>query len=146
MLQRAGTGRQGPPSSGVPGPGDRSAAELVRAVIDDVTELVRKQIELAKQETVEALVARGVAGAALAMAAVLGLLALTFLGLAAAAALDLVLPAWAAALVVAVAFLILAGVAALVGRARLRQPPAAPTRTVRTLKEDAAWARAQIRR
>jgi len=71
---------------------------------------------------------------------------LLFGALAAAAALDLVLPAWAAALIVAGAFVLLAAPAALLGVRRMKAPSLKPEETVRTVKEDVEWARAQLKR
>lgn len=129
-----------------PEPDPRSTLEIVRDIAAESQTLVRKEVELAKQEVVEAITARLMAAAALAMAGLFGLFVLLFGALAAAAALDLVLPAWAAALIVAGAFLILAAPAALLGIRRMKAPSLKPEETVRTVKEDVEWARAQLKR
>jgi hypothetical protein len=49
--------------------------------------------------------------------------------------------AWAAALTVAVLYLVIAGIMALVARGTLKNFKPAPERTIRTIKEDVAWAR-----
>src|SRR6185503_15732085 len=98
------------------------------------------------QEVLEAVTAKVMAVAALAGAGLFGLFALLFGALAAAAALALVLPAWAAALIVAGGLLLLAVPAALIGIRRLKKPPLKPEETVRTVKEDVEWARAQLKR
>lgn len=108
--------------------------------------LVRQQIDLARQEITAALTARVSAAIGLAVGAVCALLALIFLLLAGTAALDLVMPAWAARLIAAGALLVIAAAAMLFGRSRLRRPPLVPPETTRTLKEDVAWAKAQLRR
>jgi predicted phage tail protein len=129
-----------------PEPDPRSTLEIVRDIAAESQTLVRKEVELAKQEVLEAITARVMAAAALAMAGLFGLFVLLFGALAAAAALDLVLPAWAAALIVAGAFLLLAAPAALLGVRRMKAPPLKPEETVRTVKEDVEWARAQLKR
>ena len=57
-------------------------------------------------------------------------------------ALAIVLPAWAAALIVAVVLVAIAAALAQIGRARLRAAaPLAPTRTLETVQEDIEWIR-----
>ena len=120
--------------------------DLVRDIATQSQTLVRKEVELAKQEILEAVMAKVMAVGALAGAGLFGLFALLFAALAAAAALALVLPAWAAALIVAGGFLLLAVPAALIGIRRMKAPPLKPEETVRTVKEDVEWARAQLKR
>jgi len=129
-----------------PEPDPRSTLELVRDIAAESQTLVRKEVELAKQEIIEAIMARVMAAAALGIAGLFGLFVLLFGALAAAAALDLVLPAWAAALIVAGAFVLLAAPAALLGVRRMKAPSLKPEETVRTVKEDVEWARAQLKR
>lgn len=127
-------------------PKDQSVPELVKSIAADAATLVRKEVELAKQEVVEALAARAKAAAALAVAGVLGLIALVFLGSAAAAGLDNVMRPWASRLIVAAAFLLIAGAAVFVGLRKLKKPSLAPEETKRTVKEDVQWAKAQLKR
>jgi len=131
----------------VPPPRDtRSTGQLVRDIAADTSTLVRKEVELAKQEVLEAVTARLLAAGMLAGAGLFALFMLLFLALAAAAALSQVVPAWAAALIVAGGFLLLAVPAGLLGVRRLKAPPLKPEETVRTVKEDVEWARAQLKR
>ena len=81
-----------------------------------------------------------------AAAGVVGMYAIGFAAAAAAAGLAVVLPVWAAILIVTVLLLIVAGVLVLVGRRTLRTAPQPGVRTRETLKEDARWARQQISR
>ncbi len=131
-----------------PGTGStkRSTFDLVTSIADDVKHLVTKEVELARQEIVEALVARVKAAAALAVAAFVALLALIFGMLTVAAALDNVLPPWASRLIVTGGLILIAGGAALFGVVRMRKPGLVPEETKRTLKEGEEWARAQLRR
>jgi uncharacterized membrane protein len=57
-----------------------------------------------------------------------------------------VLPTWAAILIVAAVLVVAAGVLVLVARRAIRTSPAAGERTRDTLKEDARWAKRQIER
>ncbi len=124
-------------------PNDQSMPELIRSITADVATLVKKEVELARIEIVEAVNARLKAAGAIAFAAVLALFVLAFLGLAAANALDKVMEPWAARLLVAGGFLVVA-VVAVAFALRLVKSPVAPE-TKRTLREDAEWAKAQTR-
>ena len=70
---------------------------------------------------------------------------LLFLMLAAVFALILVLPAWAAALIVGGVAVILGAILLLKGRRDVGPRGLVPDRTLRTLREDAEWAREQMR-
>ena len=125
---------------------ERSTFEILMSIADDTKHLLTKEVELAKQEIVQTLIAKATAVAALAAAGVIGLLVLVFAGLTAAAALDNVLPPWGSRLVVTGVFALLAIVAVLFGLARLRKPGLVPEQTKRTLKEGEEWAIAQLQR
>jgi uncharacterized membrane protein YqjE len=125
---------------------DRSTVQLVRDIADDTSTLVRKEIELARQEITEALKSRLIGGAALAVCGTMALFGLIYLGIAAGAAFSIVLPRWLAWLIVGGAFLVLAGAAALFGLRKMKKPPIAPEETKRTVKEDVEWAKAQLKR
>jgi hypothetical protein len=131
-----------PPSSN----GARGTGPLLRSIANDVSLLVTKQIQLAKQELGEMVGARAKAAAVLAAAAVLGLFLVGFLGMAGAEALDLVLPRWAAMLIVAALFGLLAAAAVVAARSSLRSAATKPELTQATLKEDVRWAKQQLKR
>jgi hypothetical protein len=126
--------------------GQRSMPELVHAIASDTSTLVRKEVELARQEFMEALTARIKAAGAMGAAAVAVLFALGFAAAAGARALDGVVSGWAARLIVAGGFLLIAAMAAVVGIARAKSPPMKPEKTVETVKEDVEWAKAQLKR
>jgi hypothetical protein len=128
------------------GADERSTPELIKAVASDTTTLVKQQVELARHELVEALVARAKAAGALAGAGLMGLYVLLFLGVAGGLALATAMAGWAAFLIVAGAFAVLALGAALFAKFRMKTPPMAPEETVRTVKEDVEWAKTQLRR
>ena len=129
-----------------PLPSQQSMPELVRSIATDTSTLLRKEMELGKQEIVEAVTARLKAAGSLAAVGLLFMFMLIFLALAGAAALDLVLPSWASRLIVAGGFLILALPVALFGLRRLKRPSLAPEETKRTVKEDVRWAKQQLKR
>jgi len=125
---------------------DRSTLELVRAIGDDMTTLMRKEIQLAKEEMLEGLIARAKAIGAIAIGGVLALLGLWFAALAGVAALALVLPRWASALIVAGSFFALAIAGLMFAMLRAKRPPLAPVETIRTIKEDVEWSKQQLKR
>jgi len=125
---------------------EQSTFELLRSITSDTVALVRKEVELARQEILEAVSARLKAAAAFAAAGFLAVLAIVFLGLAAAAALDLVVAAWISRLIVAAVFLVLVGAGVGFGILRMKQPPLAPEKTKGMVKEDVEWAKAQLKR
>lgn len=127
-------------------PEQRSTVQLVRDISSDTTALIRKEIELARIEIVEALVARAKAAGAMAAAGLLALFAMVFFGIAGYRGLTRVVPDWAAALIVAGAFVLIALAAVLFGARRVKQPPMAPEETQRTVKEDVQWAKAQLKK
>jgi membrane protein len=139
------TERNGPIRPGIR-PEDRSTVDLVKSIGNDASLLVRKEIELAKQEVKEGITSKLVGGILLAAAAVFGLFALGFLATAGARALGLVLPLWAAFLIVGGVFLLVAGIGAAAGVRMLKRSPVAPVQTKETIKEDVEWARAALKR
>jgi hypothetical protein len=133
-----------PPAAEVPG--RRSTVELIRTIGVDLSTLAKKEVELARQEVMEGVMARAMAAGAFVAAGVLALFVVGFLGLAAAEALDGLMRPWASRLVVAVCFLLLAGIAVLFGKQRAKRPSLTPEETKRTVKEDVAWAKQQLKR
>ena len=125
---------------------EQSTLQLVRSIATDTGALVRKEVELARQEILEAVVARAKAVAAFGTAGVFGLLGLIFGCVAALTGLSIVVAPWLAALIVMGSLFGLAGIAAMFGLLRIKRPPITPTETVRTVKEDVEWARAQLKR
>lgn len=120
---------------------ENSTAELFKQLADQTTALVRQEVELAKAELAEKGKRVGIGAGMFGGAGVLGLYALgaltaTFILLLA----TLIDEAWLAALIVAVVYGAVAGVLALLGRNKVQEAtPAAPERTVETVKEDVEW-------
>jgi uncharacterized BrkB/YihY/UPF0761 family membrane protein len=135
MYEATGDGERGPQARSTPG--------LIMSIAGDTSALVRKEMELARQEMVESVTSRLKTMASLAVAGVLGLFAMGWLASALASALDGVLVPWASRLIVAGIFLLLAGVAIAFGRGRKKAPL---EETKRTIKEDVEWAKAQLKR
>jgi Putative Actinobacterial Holin-X, holin superfamily III len=143
----ASNGAPSAEASGPPPPrSKRPLGALITSAIDGTRVLVRKQVELARIEMTEAVSVRAKGAGMMAGAAVMGLFALGFAAAAGSVALALVLPAWAANLIVAAVFVAIAGALALIGRNAIRNAPTTPEQTQETLKEDARWARQQLAR
>lgn len=114
-------------------PSRRSTKRLLGAVRDNAQRLITHEFAAAKQELLDG-VKQQVSGAVLlAIAALISLPFVLFLGAAAALALTLVLPAWLAWLSVSGVFLLLMVVLLLVGKRRLAVKPSA-NRTVTEAK------------
>jgi Putative Actinobacterial Holin-X, holin superfamily III len=118
---------------------EHSVAELMQQLTEQTTRLTQKEIELAKAEMSVKGRRIGIGAGAFSAA---GLLALFALGAATAAAilgLATALEDWVAALIVAAVYLVVAGVLALVGRARVQAAtPPVPEQTAESVKEDVA--------
>ena len=128
-------------------PADRSLGDLVKFVSEDLSHLVRSEIQLAQVEVTEK--AKGV-GAGIGAFGAAGVLALFGLGLfftTAVLALHLVLPAWLSALIITVVVFVIAGIAALVGKKKVSEAsPPVPTRAIASVKDDVAEIKEGIKR
>ncbi|GHH37157.1 phage holin family protein [Streptomyces candidus] len=120
---------------------DPSIGELVGEISEDLTQLVREEVELAKAEIKESATRAGKAAGLLAGSGYAGHLVLLMGSLAAVFGLAHVVDLAWAALIVTGFWALLAAVLFAVGRKRLKTVNAKPERTVETLKEDARWVR-----
>ena len=119
---------------------DSPFTELIRSLFGDVALLARREAELAKIELEGKASKVGSAAGLLGGGAVLALFAIATFIAAAVVALAIVLPAWAAALIVGAALLVVALILVIMGRNKLRAiGPLAPTRTIETMREDIRW-------
>jgi uncharacterized membrane protein YqjE len=118
-----------------------SVGELVREVANDLSTLMRQELELAKTEVKEEIAKGGKAAGMLGGAGLAGYFVALFLSLALMWALAAVIPTGWAALVVAVLWGIVGAILYSTGRKKLRQVNPKPEQTAETLKEDVQWAR-----
>jgi len=141
-----GAGASGTPAVDAPTRGARRPIGVViSSIVGGAQTLIRKQVELAKIEVGEAAAARGKGVGLMVTAAVLGFLAIWFVALSGSAALDLVLPTWAAHLIIAVVLGVIGWVLVVVGRRAIKTAPT-PKLSQETMKEDARWAKRQLAR
>lgn len=99
---------------------------------------------LARAEIVDKFAELGIGAGLVAVAGALAFAGLLYLMAAAMIGLAMVVPLWAAALIVGGVALLIAGALAMVGRAKMRANDLVPTRTIKTLRDDAVWAREQM--
>jgi uncharacterized membrane protein YqjE len=119
---------------------DRSLGEIVSDVNENLSTLVRQELELAKTEVKQEAGRAGKGAGMLAGAGVAGQLGLVFLSLCLVFLLDNWMPLELAALVTAALWLALAAVLGLNGKKTLNRTNPALPQTQRSLKEDAQWA------
>jgi hypothetical protein len=125
---------------------DRSLGQLLGDLSRQMGKLVQQEIALARTEMTTRVASVGQdaamlgAGAALAYAALLVGLVTIALILA-----ELGLAPWLAFLVVTIVTGAIAAVLIVRGREQLQQTDVAPRETIRTLKDDATWAKEQVK-
>lgn len=115
---------------------DASTGELLSQLSAQTSRLVRDELRLAQKEFQESAKHAGIGAGLFSLAGLLALLGFMTLIAAAVAALALVLPVWAAAVIVAAVLFVVAGVAALVGRREAGEVTPAAPKTVETVKAD----------
>ena len=112
---------------------------LVHRLSEQIPELVRSELRLAQAELTEKGKRAGLGIGMFSAAGLLAFLGSSTLVATAVLALALVLPGWAAGLIVAVVLFAGAGVAALAGKKEVDQAtPPAPERTIANVREDVA--------
>jgi uncharacterized membrane protein YqjE len=116
-----------------------SVGELIGNISNDLSQLFRQEVELAKVELKQEASKAGKAAGMLGAAAFAGYLVVMLLSAALVAALSNVMDTGWAALIVAVLWAIVGGVLYANGRKKLKTVDPMPRRTVDTLKEDAQW-------
>ena len=119
---------------------EQSLGELVSRATQDMSSLMRKEVELAKleikQEVTTAVKGAGMLGGAGGA----GLLAVVFLSVGAGFGIGVALGYWAGFLIVGACYLLVAAVLGLLGKKSLtRIGP--PEKTIETVKDDLAWAK-----
>ena len=119
----------------------RSLGDLVGDIANDLTTLVRQEIELAKTEARSEAAKAGKGVGLFGGAGVAGHLALAFLSLALMFLLDSWMHTGWAALIVAALWAVAAAVMAARGRKEFKSMNPKLETTQKTLKEDAEWAR-----
>jgi lipopolysaccharide export LptBFGC system permease protein LptF len=116
---------------------EQSTAELVRRASEQVSTLVRDELNLAKAELSVKAKHAGTGAGLFGGAGLMAVYGVGVLVATAVIALDLVWPLWLAALVVGVVLLLIAGILALIGRGQVKKGvPPTPERAVESIKAD----------
>jgi uncharacterized membrane protein YqjE len=119
---------------------NRSLADVLGDVLRNLQEIVRSEVRLAKTEIADE-AARAKSSAVFFVAgAVTALFAALFLLLTIAFALTLIMPIWAAMLILGTTLAVVASVMLAAGARRSKQRRPMLERTVKSLKENVAWA------
>ena len=124
---------------------DRPLSTVLQDIIQNIQDIVRSEVRLAKSEIRDELSKAKAAGLLLGTGALCGTFAMLFLLFTIVYALAMVMPQWAAALIVAVALALSAWVILNAGLNRLREVHPTPEKTIRSLKEDVEWAKQQTK-
>ena len=123
----------------------RDLGAEVAGIADDLRNLVRSELALAKAETKEqvgyAVKVAAWGGIALAAAVV----TLVWVALTSTYALSAALPLWLSALIVTGALTVVAGMSALLAKSRAKKLSLMPRRTAKSVKEDLSWAKQQLK-
>lgn len=115
---------------------DASIGELMSQLSAQTSRLVRDEMRLAQKEFQESAKHAGIGAGLFSAAGLLVLFALASVITAGVAALSLVLPVWAAALIVGVVLFIAAGIAALVSKKQAEEITPPTPKTVENVKAD----------
>jgi hypothetical protein len=130
-----------PPADTVPASEERVLPRIAGELSEEVRQLARLELELARAELGESLDNAKKAGAGFGAAGVLGAIAVLFVSFATAFGLAEVMPTWAGFLIVALVWTLAAVALYGMGRRHLREFDPVPHRTIDSLKEDATWLR-----
>ena len=125
---------------------EHSTADLLKELSNQTTSLVRQEIDLAKAELTQKGKTAGLGAGMFGGAGLFGVFAFAALTTCVIAALELAMPLWLAALIVAVVYGAIGGVLALRGRDKIKQAaPPVPEQTQESVKEDVQWAKTRAR-
>jgi Flp pilus assembly protein TadB len=116
--------------------GDASVGELLSQLSAQTSRLIRDELQLAQKEFQQSAKHAGIGAGLFSVAGLLAFLGLATLIGASVAALSLVLPVWAAAVIVAAVLFLVAGVAGLLGRRQADEVTPTAPRTIETVKAD----------
>jgi Putative Actinobacterial Holin-X, holin superfamily III len=128
-------------------PEQASTAQLLGDLTDQVTRLVRAEVQLAQAEVTGKAKRLGVGAGLFGGAGLFAVLGLGALVTAAILGLAAVLPGWLAGVIVAVVLFLIAGVLALIGKKDVQKAaPPLPTETIESVKTDVATVKARASR
>lgn len=125
--------------SASPSSDEQSLSELLSTLLDQLSMLFRKELDLAQTEIKQEVRRAGKAAGALGGAGGAGYMAAVMLSFALAWGLGEFLPVWAGFLIVGAVYAVVAGVLFNKGKEKLDRVEPKPEQTIETLKDDAEW-------
>jgi uncharacterized membrane protein YqjE len=121
-----------------------SIGSLISGLLQDLQELVRGEITLARAEVREDISTASKGLASLAGASLVGVTGFIFLMLGVTYLLNQYMRMWIAAGAVGLALLVIAAIVASIGKSKLSATSLKPDQTIDSLKEDREWAKQQV--
>ena len=119
--------------------GSRTISGVLQDIVQNIEEIFRSEVRLARAELGQELGKTRSAGTLLGAGAICAFFTAFFALFACVLALSKVVPTWSASLIVAAAMAIPAGILFFSGRARLRRVHLIPERTVESVKDNIQW-------
>ncbi|MFL5762225.1 MAG: phage holin family protein [Thermomicrobiales bacterium] len=121
-----------------------SIGSLISGLLRDLQDMVRGEISLARAEVRDDLSTASKGLTSLAAAALVGVTGFIFLMLGVTYLLNQYWRMWIAAGAVGLALLVIAAIAAAIGKSKLSATSLKPAQTIDSLKEDREWAKQQV--
>ena len=123
----------------------RSVPEVLQDIVGNIQEIIRSEFRLAKAEVKEEASKAAPPLTMIVVGAAIAFYALGFLIFTLVMGLATVMPTWLAALIVGAVLGLMALVMITTASKRLKQVNKVPERTIETMKENAQWAKNQIK-
>jgi len=138
--------KSGDPGRGSPGsPGSQeSIGSLISGLLQDLQEMVRGEITLARAEVRDDVTTASKGLASLAGASLIGVTGFIFVMLGVTYLLNQYMRMWIAAGAVGLALLVIAAIVASIAKSKLSATNLKPDQTIDSLKEDREWAKQQV--
>jgi hypothetical protein len=124
---------------------ERPISAILQDTFNNLAAIMRSEVKLAKTELKTDATELLRVAPLFVIGGILGLFAVGYLLTAALLALALIIPAWAASLVIFVFTAIVGAALISAAKARLRTVNLKPEKTVQTMKENAEWMKSQTR-
>ncbi len=124
--------------------GGASLGDTVTGLIQDLQDISRGEVQLAKTEIKEDTSKLGKALGMIGAAAMVGLVGFIFIMLSLTYLLNKSMEMWLAAGIVGLALLVIGAILVIVGKNQMQQANLKPDKTIESLKEDKEWASHQI--
>jgi len=124
---------------------ERPLKDVVQGIIGNVQDIIRSEVRLAKAELADQAAKARSALTVTGVGALAGVYSVALLLVTSVLALATAMPAWMAALIVAVVTGIGAAILTSIGLRRLRTVHPTPEKAIHSVKENVRWAKEQIR-